>query len=115
MSTFTITFGDQAENHVGMQKIGNPSLHGFSLNDLLNCKTNFENHGLKCDLIHLNTYLPQGINTNDAYILIIRKGIDHLIGNADDLFNELNALNYDKQALMYGCFFIKALRKTKLQ
>ena len=33
--TFTITFGDVAENHKGMQKIGTLSDVGFNLNDLI--------------------------------------------------------------------------------
>lgn len=34
MSTFTITFGDQAENHKGMQVIGKMAERGFSPKDL---------------------------------------------------------------------------------
>lgn len=110
METFTITFGDQAENHVGMQKIGNPSFYGFSFNDLINCKTNFENHGLQCHLIHLNSYLPNNIKTNDAYVLIIKNCVDFLIDNADNLLNELKSLNYDTKALMYGRVVNKSAR-----
>jgi hypothetical protein len=32
--TFSLTFGDVAENHKGMQKIGTLSNVGFNLNDM---------------------------------------------------------------------------------
>ena len=41
-STVTLTFGDQAENHVGMQKIGKLADSGFDYNDLVQAKTKFE-------------------------------------------------------------------------
>lgn len=34
MSSITITFGDQAENHKGMQIIGTPAEKGYSRQDL---------------------------------------------------------------------------------
>ena len=36
--TYTLTFGDVAQNHVGMQKIGNPSNGGLTLKDLMVAK-----------------------------------------------------------------------------
>lgn len=34
MSSITITFGDQAENHKGMQIIGAPAERGFSREEI---------------------------------------------------------------------------------
>lgn len=48
MSSITITFGDQAENHKGMQIIGKPAEKGFSITELEEAKTLFENKGYKC-------------------------------------------------------------------
>lgn len=48
MSSITITFGDQAENHVGMQKIGKMAEQGFTIQQLQDAKTKFENLGYKC-------------------------------------------------------------------
>ena len=36
--TFTITFGDQGENHAGMQKIGELVDDGFTLDEILDIK-----------------------------------------------------------------------------
>jgi len=44
--TITITFGDRAENHVGMQKIGQLAENGFSIQDLENAKIYLENKGI---------------------------------------------------------------------
>lgn len=47
----TITYGDRAENHNGMQIIGKMAKNGFSVNDLKKCKKKFEADGIECDLI----------------------------------------------------------------
>jgi hypothetical protein len=47
-STITLTFGDQAENNVGMEKIGDLSDEGFSLRDLRRAKRYFEEKGYDC-------------------------------------------------------------------
>lgn len=47
MSSFTITFGDQAENHKGMQIIGKPAEEGYSLKDIQQAKESFEKKGYK--------------------------------------------------------------------
>lgn len=105
MQTITITFGDCAENHVGMQQIGKLAENGFSIIDLENAKYNFEQIGCVCELISLNDYLPN-INTEPAKILIIRNGVNCLLSdinsNADNLFTELKNLDWDKKARMYG-------------
>lgn len=106
-STFTITYGDQAENHVGMQKIGSLASDGLTYEDLLNAKQYLEKLGSSVDIICLNDLLPPNIDQTDverAYILIARKGVDALLNpsNADDLFKEQDALDHDKKAYMYG-------------
>jgi len=103
--TITITFGDRAENHVGMQQIGIAAENGFSIADLENAKNNFEQRGCTCELVNLNDYLP-GIESESAKILIIRGGVNTLLSdigrNANNLFNELKNLEWDKKAKMYG-------------
>lgn len=107
-NTITITFGDQAENHVGMQKIGELADEGFSTEELIDAKKLFENKGYLCEIIELNTSLPQKkkINTEKATILIVRKGVDCLLQeinqNCDNLYSEQNNLEVDKKAKMYG-------------
>lgn len=101
----TITFGDQAENHVGMQQIGKMATSGFTIAELNLAKTKFENLGCVCEMVNLNKGLPDGITADQACVLIIRKGIDKILGkiaNADLMFEEHNNLDTDKKALMYG-------------
>jgi len=102
--TFTITFGDQAENHRGMQIMGELADYGFDLDDLNRFKQWFENKRCICELKCLNDYL--GIDINDkAYILIIKNGLQYMLenkGSVNDFYNEQNTLNKDKKALMYG-------------
>lgn len=92
-TTITITFGEQAENHVGMQKIGTGlSDNGYSLSQL----QNFQNAFGGGELLELG---------DDAAILIIRDGINKLMEHADYhslLFEELDELVWDTKAFMYG-------------
>lgn len=105
--TITITFGDRAENHKGMQMIGNAATKGFTHTDLLNAKKHFESLGATCEIIHLNKYLPENVSCDeDAYILIAKNGVSAILKsenkNANDLFDEQVALDFDKKAFMYG-------------
>lgn len=104
--TITITLCDRAENHVGMQKIGNYAECGFSLEDLIKTRDWFIQKGGDAIIYDLNYPL---INNNiypddEAYILIIKKGIDYILknNNANELFTELKSLNWDTKAYMYG-------------
>lgn len=105
-NTITITYGDQAENHVGMQKIGELADEGFSPEELNEAQKIFESKGYKCENIDLNSYLTLGINTQKATILIVRNGVDCLLKeinkNCNDLYLEQNTLEVDKKAKMYG-------------
>lgn len=105
-STITITFCDTAENHVGMEKIGENNENGFFLGDLLNFRKYFEKKHAIVKLIDLN-YPIENLNiypNDEAYILIVRRGIDILLENfnSSDLFDELIELNWDTKAKMYG-------------
>ena len=95
--TMTITIGDQAENHKGMQTIGQIQENGFTMEELEKIQKKFEKKKCECELIDLTGDL----NAESAGILIIRKGLE-ILGNTDDLFEELKNLEWDKKALMYG-------------
>lgn len=107
METITLTICDRAENHVGMQKIGQISDSGFSLNDLLKIRDWFVNQNIDAKLIDLNYPIEEcGIYPDDeAYILIIRNGVDFILGpdyNSNDLFAEQMELDWDSKAFIYG-------------
>lgn len=110
MSCITVTFGDRAENHKGMQIIGTENSKGFSTNDLNEFKKKFESDGLVCELVDLTFHLPDAKIANDvnemggAKVLVVRNCVDKLLVNSNSalLFDELKNLNWDKKALMYG-------------
>ena len=102
-STITITFGDQALTHIGMEKKGKIKNKGFNIDELLEAKSKFEENGAICEIILLNDYLPDKyINSNNiekASVLIIRNGVNVLLKetnkNADNMFNEQYKLDPD--------------------
>jgi hypothetical protein len=96
--TITITFGDQAENHVGMQIIGQMADSGFTLDDLLYAHDKFI--GCRRDYYQLN-FSPE---LPEAAILVIRKGVDFILNNVDNVivFQEQRNLNWDTKAYMRG-------------
>ncbi len=105
--TITLTAGDVAENHVGMQQIGKkvPKGKGFTLKDFKNIIKKCKQKDIKTELINLNK-LIEGIHvTKDkkqlksepAYILILRNGLSKLMKplTKEGLFDELNSLQWD--------------------
>lgn len=101
-STITLTFGDSAENHVGMEQLGIRGApgSGFTIDDLTAAKNKCEAAGATCELHQLAI-----AGSEQAAVLVIRNGVNLLLG-ADDgaakLFAEQAALNVDRHAFMYG-------------
>lgn len=99
MSTITITFGDQAENHVGMQKIGEKADKGFKIKNLLKVKDKFE--GFTTEYYDLTTLIDKNnleIELESASILVIRKGLEKITENRlEELTEELESLIPDKR------------------
>ncbi len=103
-STITLTFGDSAENHVGMEQLGKrvEAGNGFTIEDLVVFKAKAEMAGTVAELIQLAEAAP---GSPAAAVLVIRNGVNMLLGNqgaAEKLFTEQAALNVDKHAFMYG-------------
>jgi hypothetical protein len=90
-----------------MQKIGQLSEEGFSLEDLERAKKWFDERNLETELVCLNDFLPKGIEkklgikAEKAYILIIRNGVSAIV-DPDSLFEEQDSLEFDTKALMRG-------------
>lgn len=105
--TFSLTFGDVAENHKGMQKIGTLSDNGFNFEDLRRIKKVFEEKGCECNLVSLHLLLDDEKvqENNPAYILVIKNAVNVLLEDDkghDDLFSEQDVLEKDTKAFMYG-------------
>lgn len=103
-SVITLTFGDSAENHVGMEKIGTivQEGQGFQVSELQILYDSFTKQGISCELrmLHCSPY------QSEAAVLVLRDGVHALLSRAgyskEDLFKEQAALNVDKKAYMYG-------------
>ena len=105
----TLTFGDQAENHVGMEKIGKMADDGFDLKDFMAAKEIFEAKGGEAELIDLRERSENaGVkgSAKEAYVLILRGGVNVFLKEsmwtADDCMEEQASLEVDKKAFMYG-------------
>jgi hypothetical protein len=96
-STITLTFGDAAENHVGMEMLGSRGApgSGFQREDLVEIADRFPDC---CEIVRL----AQG--DAQACVLVLRGGVDRLLcaGATEALFDEQAGLDVDKKAFMYG-------------
>ena len=105
----TLTWCDSAENHIGMEIIGEKKTSGLDLNHLLYSKSQFEKRGYKCNLIRLNDFydnklFPEDKIPEDAYLLIVKQGAICLLeyeenksSIMDNLYKELTSLEWDKK------------------
>lgn len=98
MQTYTITFGDQAENHVGMQKIGAGSPRGYTIEELEQIEKRFAPQFVT-ELVRLDQAVEDG---DPAAVLIIRKGAKAFVRHRGSLLAEQKSILYDRQAYMYG-------------
>lgn len=96
--TISLTFGDQAENHTGMQKFGNPLATGLTCEEIALIHAKYGGN-----LIPLHMTLPGADRPgNEACVLLIPNGIRALGIDPDALFQEQLALDHDRKALMRG-------------
>jgi hypothetical protein len=94
MSVITLTFGDAAENHVGMQQLGNKADKGFDYEDLMGFAEFYKSKGKKVEIVNLKC----DDKFDDAWFMVVRNGFDKDL----ELFEELKTLNWDTKALMRG-------------
>lgn len=101
--TYTITLGDQAENHVGMQKIGQLADEGFNLDDLAKAQAWFDKHGGKAVIYELH---QDNTDQDPAFVLVVKHGLDVILASkhktSDHFFKEQAGLPKDDKAFMYG-------------
>ena len=55
--TITLTFGDNAISHVGMNGFNNELKEGFTYDDLKKCKSFFELNSYHCSMYNLSDLL----------------------------------------------------------
>lgn len=112
-NVITLTFGDMAENHVGMEQLGKmvKEGEGFNFLDLQKIKNKFDLMGTKTELYDLAELSENKDIENivkNAYLLVIRNGANVIFKDLglkydkDDWFREQSSLNVDKKVFMYG-------------
>eukprot|EP00696_Hemimastix_kukwesjijk_P000945 gnl/Hemi2/11224_TR3878_c0_g1_i1.p2 gnl/Hemi2/11224_TR3878_c0_g1~~gnl/Hemi2/11224_TR3878_c0_g1_i1.p2 ORF type:complete len:287 (-),score=125.78 gnl/Hemi2/11224_TR3878_c0_g1_i1:129-923(-) len=106
MSAATITFGDCAENHAGMQRLGAMAAAGLSVRDLALARQRFEAAGFGCQTVDLVAEgNVAGLDPAPAQVLIVRNGVSALLpagSSATDLHAEHAGLTHDARAFMRG-------------
>lgn len=99
----TLTYGDCAENHVGMQQLGEKEDKGFSLDELKKLCKKMKEDGANCEIIILNDYLDDELKKkvdDVGGVLVLRNGIDFLFGEEgikDKMYIEQNSLEWNKK------------------
>jgi len=95
-STITITFGDRAENHVGMEMLGQLAEMGFTNEELRSAEKMFREHGVQVEFYDLLDLLDDKSEGEEASVLVIRNGLSVLSENQSDaLALELENLSPD--------------------
>ena len=107
---YTITFGDVAENHAKMQKIGTLHENGYSIAQLLYIQEKLNGYGLVTEMVDLNAGFDESFQP--AKVLVIRRGAQHILGEetTEGLMAENDALTMDKKAFMKGKVVNKVAR-----
>ncbi len=104
--TFTLTFGDQGENHAGMQKIGALVDEGLSICEIKKVKDIFEEKGYTTEYFRLNDLLEVKEDVEEAGIVVVRNGLSLLLNEVENgpnlFFKEQDKLKKDSKALMRG-------------
>jgi len=113
--TITLTYGDVAESHVGMQQIGNMSEYGFSFADLQKAQIYFRSKGCETIIIKLNDFLPENGQDDEegekflkqakteqdfqAYVLVARNGLKYLTNDnkGENLLTEMLFYEWDSK------------------
>jgi len=105
-SVITITLGDVAENHAGMEKIGHmvDVGNGFNLDDLRDIKKRMKKIGAN-SIIRTIKNLDK--TQENAYVLIIKDGVNKILEQygeytKDDILEEQLKIDFDKKAIMRG-------------
>jgi hypothetical protein len=107
---YTITFGDVAENHAKMQKIGTLHESGYSIEQLHHIQAKLTGFNLVTEMVDLNAGFNESFQ--QAKVLVIRRGAQHILGEetTEGLMAENDALTMDKKAFMKGKVVNKVAR-----
>lgn len=114
LRTWTITFGEVAENHVGMQQVGGGgdgagrrAPAGFTRDELEEAAAIAAANGFVTEWVELEPALSSALRDSTTYkvcVLVIRRGIGLFLAPDElaALQQHLKTAPADKQAYMYG-------------
>lgn len=101
MSCITLTFGNRAENHIGNECIGSKDvLDGLNLQDFEQVKNKL---GDCVEILDLKQLLVNSVdektfnNIENAYLLVIRNGVNILTEKTNEIKKELMSKEVDKK------------------
>ena len=94
MSALVLTFGEQSENHVGMEKNGDGLAdNGYTYGDLKAVRDKFKELGAKTKIYNLH----KGTEYPKAYVLHVKNAVKALNVSPDNLFSSLTDIEWDTQ------------------
>jgi hypothetical protein len=107
---YTITFGDVAENHAKMQKIGTLHESGYPISHLEHIQNKLAGLGLETEMVDLNAGFDDSFQK--AMVLVIRRGAQFILNEETTagLMQENDNLTMDKKAFMKGKVVNKVAR-----
>ena len=80
-NAYSVTYGDRAENSVGMEILGESIKKGLDGDEMKETTQKFKAAGFETHLIALHELLPEKNRTeeNEAFVLIVKNGSKALI------------------------------------
>lgn len=99
-SAWCLTLGDQSENGVGMEMLGNGLRErGFTIKEVTRIGKKFEKKG------GVSEYIKMKYNGENALVLIMRNGVNVLLGDNEGekkMVDEMKSFEWDKKKKMRG-------------
>jgi hypothetical protein len=100
-NAYSITFGDCAENHTGMELLGEPITVGLKYSDMKQLSKWFVSQGCDAKLYAIDRLVPESMralnNTEplNARLLVVKNGLSAFNIDADDLYAEMETIECD--------------------
>lgn len=98
--TITITFGDVAENHVGMQKIGEKVEEGFTIAEMERFQQRLKKIGLDVEYYDLSANVD--VDCEPASIIVVKNGLSLFVEDDIAFFEEERDREWDTKVFMRG-------------
>ena len=105
---YTVTFGDRAENGVGMEMIGQAAARGLTVAELENLAGQLENDGADPHMVYLSP-LANSTDVPSAAVLVLKNGVEYMFEsmgehhmNAEGAYKELTSMPKDSLMFQYG-------------